>query len=170
MRGVLARALTRRGVPGYGSTYTVSRAGRVPAACADRMQQGGTDAGLLHEVPREARVEGCPGGDAEERAGGDAGDLRRLRDQGHRHGRGQGRQGLAAGRDPSRPAAAGRAIAAGPRRPARGRGTMTTLKNRPHTALLVVDVQNGVVAGAHARDAVVANIGTLVERARRGGV
>jgi nicotinamidase-related amidase len=44
---------------------------------------------------------------------------------------------------------------------------MTTLANRPNTALLVVDVQNGVVAGAHERDAVVANIGTLVDRARQ---
>ncbi len=44
---------------------------------------------------------------------------------------------------------------------------MTTLEHRPHTALLVVDVQTGVVAGAHARDAVVANVGRLVERARR---
>ena len=44
---------------------------------------------------------------------------------------------------------------------------MTTLKNRPNTALLVVDVQNGVVEGAHERDAVVANVGNLVERARR---
>ena len=44
---------------------------------------------------------------------------------------------------------------------------MTTLENRPNTALLVVDVQNGVVAEAHQRDAVVANIGGLVEKARR---
>jgi nicotinamidase-related amidase len=44
---------------------------------------------------------------------------------------------------------------------------MTTLRNRPNTALLVVDVQIGVVAKAHARDAVVANIAALVERARR---
>jgi len=44
---------------------------------------------------------------------------------------------------------------------------MTTLDNRPQTALLVVDVQKGVVAGAHERDAVVANVGSLVERARR---
>ena len=44
---------------------------------------------------------------------------------------------------------------------------MTTLKNRPKTALLVVDVQNGVVEGAHERDAVVANVGTLVEKARK---
>jgi len=44
---------------------------------------------------------------------------------------------------------------------------MTTLENRPNTALLVVDVQNGVVEGAPGRDAVVANVGSLVERARR---
>jgi nicotinamidase-related amidase len=44
---------------------------------------------------------------------------------------------------------------------------MTTLENRPNTALLVVDVQNGVVEGAPARDAVVANIGSLVEKARQ---
>ncbi|MFC4506359.1 MULTISPECIES: isochorismatase family protein [Streptomyces] len=47
---------------------------------------------------------------------------------------------------------------------------MTTLENRPNTALLVVDVQNGVVDGAHARDAVVTNVAALVERARREGV
>ena len=47
---------------------------------------------------------------------------------------------------------------------------MTTLANRPNTALLVVDVQNGVVEGAHERDAVVANIGSLVEKARREDV
>ncbi len=41
---------------------------------------------------------------------------------------------------------------------------MTTLDNRPNTALLVVDVQNGVVDGAHERDAVVANIASLVEQ------
>jgi nicotinamidase-related amidase len=43
---------------------------------------------------------------------------------------------------------------------------MTTLPNRPHTALLVVDVQKGVVAGAHERDSVVANVASLVEQAR----
>jgi len=47
---------------------------------------------------------------------------------------------------------------------------VTTLQNRPHTALLVVDVQNGVVGGAYERDAVVANVGDLVERARQEGV
>ena len=44
---------------------------------------------------------------------------------------------------------------------------MTTLEKRPNTALLVIDVQNGVVEGAHERDAVVANVGSLVEKARR---
>ena len=44
---------------------------------------------------------------------------------------------------------------------------MTTLENRPNTALLVVDVQRGVVEGAHDRAAVVANVGGLVEKARR---
>ena len=44
---------------------------------------------------------------------------------------------------------------------------MTTLKNRPNIALLVIDVQNGVVGGAHERDTVVANVGSLVEKARR---
>jgi len=43
---------------------------------------------------------------------------------------------------------------------------MTTLKDRPSTALLVIDVQNGVVANAHDRDGVVANINTLVNKAR----
>jgi nicotinamidase-related amidase len=43
---------------------------------------------------------------------------------------------------------------------------MTTLENRPKTALLVIDVQNAVVDGAHERDAVVANVSTLVDRAR----
>jgi nicotinamidase-related amidase len=47
---------------------------------------------------------------------------------------------------------------------------MTTFEDRPNTALLVVDVQTGVVAGAHDRDAVVGNIGSLVERARRAGI
>ncbi len=47
---------------------------------------------------------------------------------------------------------------------------MTTLKNRPNTALLVVDVQNSVVEGAHEREAVVANVGRLVDKARREGV
>ena len=44
---------------------------------------------------------------------------------------------------------------------------MTTLENRPNTALLVVDVQNGVVSGSYERDAVVANIERIVALARR---
>jgi nicotinamidase-related amidase len=44
---------------------------------------------------------------------------------------------------------------------------MTTLENRPNTALLVIDVQKGVVERAHARDAVVASVAGLVEKARR---
>ena len=44
---------------------------------------------------------------------------------------------------------------------------MTTLTDRPNTALLVIDVQNDVMAAAYNRDAVVANIAALVERARR---
>jgi len=46
---------------------------------------------------------------------------------------------------------------------------MTTLENRPNTALLVIDVQTGVVAGNFERDVVVANIGGLVDRARQEG-
>ena len=47
---------------------------------------------------------------------------------------------------------------------------MTTLDNRPKSALLVVDVQNGIVAEAHDRDTVVANVASLVDRARSAGV
>jgi nicotinamidase-related amidase len=47
---------------------------------------------------------------------------------------------------------------------------MTTLPDRPNTALLVIDVQNGVVANAANRDGVIANIDTLVDRARAEGV
>ncbi len=43
---------------------------------------------------------------------------------------------------------------------------MTSLENRPHTALMVIDVQNGVVGHAYDRDRVVANIRTLVDKAR----
>ena len=47
---------------------------------------------------------------------------------------------------------------------------MSTIENRPNTALLVVDVQQGVVEGAPERDAVVANIGRLVDKARQEDV
>ena len=43
---------------------------------------------------------------------------------------------------------------------------MTNLSDRPNTALVVIDVQNGVMAGAHNRDAVIANIKSLVDKAR----
>ncbi|MGW5253541.1 cysteine hydrolase family protein [Streptomyces sp. NPDC004012] len=43
---------------------------------------------------------------------------------------------------------------------------MTTLPDRPNTALLIIDVQNGVVAAAHNRDDVIANINTLIGKAR----
>ncbi len=44
---------------------------------------------------------------------------------------------------------------------------MTTLGQRPNTALVIIDVQNGVVGAAYERDAVVANIVNLVDKARR---
>ena len=47
---------------------------------------------------------------------------------------------------------------------------MTTLENRPNTALLVIDVQNGVVAAAARRGEVIANIAALVGQARAEGV
>jgi len=43
---------------------------------------------------------------------------------------------------------------------------MTNLPDRPNTALLVIDVQNGVMSGAHNRDSVIGNINTLVDKAR----
>ena len=47
---------------------------------------------------------------------------------------------------------------------------MTTLQNRPNHALVVIDVQNGVVGDAWNRDAVIANIVELVDRARSSDV
>ena len=47
---------------------------------------------------------------------------------------------------------------------------MTTLVDRSRTALLVIDVQNGVVGEAWERDRVVANVAALVDRARAAGV
>jgi len=47
---------------------------------------------------------------------------------------------------------------------------MSTLDNRPNTALLVIDVQNGVVSEAYDRDTVVANLVTLVDKARAANV
>src|SRR4051794_37266030 len=47
---------------------------------------------------------------------------------------------------------------------------MSTFNDRSATALLVVDVQVGVVADAHDRDGVVANVAALVEKARAAAV
>ncbi len=47
---------------------------------------------------------------------------------------------------------------------------MTTLHDRPSTALLVIDVQNDVVANALNRDEVIANINALVDKARAQAV
>ena len=43
---------------------------------------------------------------------------------------------------------------------------MTSLADRPNTALVIVDVQRDVVANAHERDAVIANINTVLTKAR----
>ena len=47
---------------------------------------------------------------------------------------------------------------------------MTTLVDRPHSAVIVIDVQVDVMAGAHERDTVIASIRTLVDRARASSV
>jgi len=47
---------------------------------------------------------------------------------------------------------------------------MTTLTERPNTALLVIDVQNDVMAGVHNRAGVIANIAFLVDKARAANV
>jgi nicotinamidase-related amidase len=47
---------------------------------------------------------------------------------------------------------------------------MTTLHGRDRSALLVIDVQNGVIGGAYRRDDVVEAISGLVDRARAEGV
>jgi nicotinamidase-related amidase len=47
---------------------------------------------------------------------------------------------------------------------------VTSLADRPNTALIVIDVQNDVVGNAWNRDAVVANINSLVDRARAENV
>jgi nicotinamidase-related amidase len=47
---------------------------------------------------------------------------------------------------------------------------MSTLTDRPHTALLVIDVQKDVTDGAQDRDTVVTNIASLVDQARSAGV
>jgi nicotinamidase-related amidase len=47
---------------------------------------------------------------------------------------------------------------------------MSSLPDRPNTALLIVDVQRDVVKDAHERDGVIANINTVLGRARAASV
>ena len=47
---------------------------------------------------------------------------------------------------------------------------MTTLLDRPNAALIVIDVQNGVVAEAYERDVIVGRMASLVAAARSAGV
>lgn len=47
---------------------------------------------------------------------------------------------------------------------------MSTLSSRPHVALVVIDLQNGVIANAYDRDGVVSRVAALVERARATSV
>jgi isochorismate hydrolase len=60
---------------------------------------------------------------------------------------------------PVRMSAAGRSVA-----------RMSTLENRPNSALVVIDVQNGVVREAYERDAIVGNVARLVDKARAADV
>ncbi|QGZ65060.1 cysteine hydrolase family protein [Paraburkholderia acidisoli] len=47
---------------------------------------------------------------------------------------------------------------------------MTTLANRPHTALVLIDLQNDVVAGAYRRNEVLDAVNVLIARARAARV
>jgi nicotinamidase-related amidase len=47
---------------------------------------------------------------------------------------------------------------------------MSSLADRPNTALLIVDVQRDVMKDAHERDGVIANINTVLDRAREARV
>lgn len=47
---------------------------------------------------------------------------------------------------------------------------MTTQIDRPHTALVVIDLQNDVVAQAYRRDEVLGTVRALVDRARQASV
>jgi nicotinamidase-related amidase len=47
---------------------------------------------------------------------------------------------------------------------------MTTLADRPNTALVILDMQKGVVGDAYNRDAVIANVATVVDTARDAGI
>jgi nicotinamidase-related amidase len=47
---------------------------------------------------------------------------------------------------------------------------MSTLADRPRSAVLIIDFQNGVVAEVHARPTVAANINAVIAKARAAGV
>lgn len=47
---------------------------------------------------------------------------------------------------------------------------MTTLANRPNTALIIIDLQNGVIADAYRRQEVLRAVNTLLDRARGANV
>lgn len=47
---------------------------------------------------------------------------------------------------------------------------MSTLAERDKTALLVIDMQNGVLGQAYERDRVIANVGALIDKARAESV
>jgi nicotinamidase-related amidase len=47
---------------------------------------------------------------------------------------------------------------------------VTSLPDRPNTALVIIDVQKDVVGTAHERDAVIANINTVLDKARAASV
>ena len=47
---------------------------------------------------------------------------------------------------------------------------MSSIADRPNSALLVVDVQNGVVEGAYKRDEVISNIETAMAKARAANI
>jgi nicotinamidase-related amidase len=47
---------------------------------------------------------------------------------------------------------------------------MSTLTDRPNTAVLVIDVQNSVVANAFRRDEVISSINAVIDKARAAGV
>lgn len=51
-----------------------------------------------------------------------------------------------------------------------GRNDVTSLRDRPNAALVVVDMQNDVVSTAHNRDGVIANINALIDKARAESV
>jgi len=47
---------------------------------------------------------------------------------------------------------------------------MSLFSDRSNCALLVIDLQNGVVEGAHQREAVIAHINGVIDKARAKGV